>query len=479
MGDKPKDLDPKIIKALEEIVGEENVTTSPVIRKFYSYGLGPGGDLLEGKAGVVVLPRSTEEVSQVVKLANENNVPIVPRGAGTSQWGTNMAVFGGISLDLCLMDKIIEIDEDNMVAVAEGGCSTYKLMLELDKRGLAFPVSPLYTTGPRIGAAVACNITGCHMTRFGRMGDNLTGLEAVLPTGEVVTLGSGAYPNTPFYHRYVGGPDLIGLFVNAGGTTGVLTKVAFRLKTKPSHQEILGYGWRKEDMQPLTKAMYELQKRYVYDFFLLNEWNFYYAAKKEKRLSLPPEVHFIGLISVDGDTQEHLKWRVETFRDICRQNGGVDLGDLGKVAMGPPHYRMWHSVSPWLQHMQATYFYNPLNRFPEVYRTYETLTRQYGFWNEEYLPTWFSFHCRNTMNPYPLLAISNPKIPEQLANIRKWWNELNTELTKIGCCQYLMGDALPQIVFDNLGPLYGFMKKIKTALDPNNIMNPQLTYGGR
>ncbi len=145
MGDKPKDLDPKIIKALEEIVGEENVTTSPVIRKFYSYGLGPGGDLLEGKAGVVVLPRSTEEVSQVVKLANENNVPIVPRGAGTSQWGTNMAVFGGISLDLCLMDKIIEIDEDNMVAVAEGGCSTYKLMLELDKKRPRFPgVAPVH-----------------------------------------------------------------------------------------------------------------------------------------------------------------------------------------------------------------------------------------------------------------------------------------------------------------------------------------------
>lgn len=479
MGHKPQDLDPKIIRALEEIVGAENVTTSPAIRKFYSYGLGPGGDLLEGKADVIVLPRSTEEVSRIVTIANENDIPIVPRGAGTSQWGTNMALFGGISLDLCLMDKIIEIDEDNMVAVADGGCSTYKVMLELDKRGLAFPVSPLYTTGPRIGAAVACNITGCHMTRFGRMGDNLTGLEVVLPTGQIVTLGSGAYPDTPFYHRYVGGPDLIGLFVNAGGTTGVITKVAFRVKPKPVYQEILGYGWSREDAQPLVKAMYGLQKQFVYDFFLLNEWNFYYAAKQEKRLTLPPEAHFIGLISIDGDTPEHLDWRVRTFKKICDDNAGIDLGDLGRVAMGPPHYRMWHSVSPWLQHMQATYFYNPLNKFPQVYDIYEGLTRQYGFWNEEYLPTWYSFHCRNTMNPYPLLAISNPKIPQQLAAIRQWWHELNTEFTKIGCCQYLMGDSLPQIVFEHLGPLYDFMKNIKKSLDPKNIMNPLQTYGGR
>lgn len=479
MGDNGKNLDPTIIKALKEIVGPKNVTTSPAIRKFYSYGLGPGGDLLDGQADVVVLPRSTPEVAAVVKLANDHNIPLVPRGAGTSQWGTNMALFGGISLDLCLMDKIIDIDEDNMVAVAEGGCSTYKLMFELDKRGLAFPVSPLYTTGPRIGAAVACNITGCHMTRFGRMGDNLTGLEVVLPTGEVVVLGSGAYPGTAFYHRYVGGPDLIGLFVNAGGTTGVLTKVACRVKTKPAHQEILAYGWRRDDAGPLTKAMYEVQKQYVYDFFLLNEWNFYHAAKKEKRLNLPPEVHFIALISIDGETAEHLQWRVENFKKICRENAGIDLGELGRVAMGPPHYRMWHSVSPWLQHMQATYFYNPINKFPQVYDIYETLTKEYGFWNEEYLPTWYSFHCRNTMNPYPLLAISNPKIPEQLERIRTWWNLLNTEFTKIGCCQYLMGDALPPIVFENLGPLYDFMKKIKHTLDPNNIMNPQMIYGGR
>ena len=341
---------------------------------------GPGGDLLEGKADVVVLPRSTEEVSQVVKLANENNVPIVPRGAGTSQWGTNMAVFGGISLDLCLMDKIIDIDEDNMVAVAEGGCSTYKLMFELDKRGLAFPVSPLYTTGPRIGAAVACNITGCHMTRFGRMGDNLTGLEVVLPTGEVVTLGSGAYPSTAFYHRYVGGPDLIGLFVNAGGTTGVLTKVAFRVKTKPSHQEILGYGWRKEDMQPLTKAMYELQKRYVYDFFLLNEWNFYYAAKKEKRLSLPPEVHFIGFDQHrwgDGRTSE------------------MESRDFQEHMQAKTPESIWESWAKWpwapritgcgiaYRHGCSTcrrrIFIIPRTSFPEVYDIYETLTKAIRF----------------------------------------------------------------------------------------------------
>ena len=119
-----------------------------------SYRLAGGvtSDYMRGNPQVVVLPQNTEQVVEIVKLANETRTPVVPRGGGTGTWANNVALYGGIMLDMALMDKILEIDEDNMVLVAEGGCSVYQIMLELDKRGLAFPASPLYTSAAQVSA---------------------------------------------------------------------------------------------------------------------------------------------------------------------------------------------------------------------------------------------------------------------------------------------------------------------------------------
>jgi glycolate oxidase len=250
-------MDDMVIQRLKRIVGEECVTTATADIEAYKYVSGAGYDYLHGIPEVAVLPQSTEHVAEIIKLANETNTPVTPRGGGTGVWGNNIARYGGIMLDMSLMDKILQVDEDNMVVVADGGCSVYKIMYELDNRGLAFPASPLYTSAVHIGSGVSTNMNGCHISRFGRLGDNLTGLEVVLPTGEIVTFGSGAYRNGyGYWTRYVGGPDLMGLFVNAGGTMGVVTKVAARVKPKPAATKILAYGWRRDQAEPLAKALY-------------------------------------------------------------------------------------------------------------------------------------------------------------------------------------------------------------------------------
>ena len=177
----------------------------------------------------------------------------------------------------------------------------------------------------------------------------------------------------------------MGLFVNAGGTMGVVTKVAARVKPKPAATKILSYGWRRDQAESLAKALYWMQRDYVYDILLLNSWNFYMAGKFGK-VALPEEIHFVACVSVDGDDEEDLAHHVKKFVGQCVEYGGQDLGDLGAHAMGAPGYKVWVSVSPWMQRTQGTYFYNPLLKFPEVYDTWEQSCRDWGFWNARAYP---------------------------------------------------------------------------------------------
>lgn len=457
-----------VIKGLREIVGKDRMTISLVDREVYSYCYGV---FMKGKPDIIVMPKTPEEISSIHVLANETKTPVIPRGVGTSWMGTNQAPKGGIMLDMALMDKLIEINEDTLVLVAEAGASVYKLMYELDRKGLRFPLTPVYTTGPQLGAAVACNATGLHMTKFGGVGDNVVGLEVVLPTGEIVTLGSGAFGGEcGFFHRYMGGMDLIGLFINAGGTTGVITKAAIKVKTKPNYEDVLSYGWPRDKAEDLAQLMSQLHRQYIYDILLVNEWQFYSVRKD----LLPPGVHFVAILSIDGDTEEHLRQRLETIKSLCVQRGGKNLGDLAKPMMKAPSYgiNLSSKVFSILGRGQTTYFYAPILKFPEIYDLWEGACKKYGFWNEKYLPMWFSFAGRNIINPYPMLGHCDPRDEKELKQVWEWWKYFNIKIAKLGCTQYLMGDGLPKEIYKKIGPLYDLMKKIKITLDPNNIMNP-------
>ena len=457
-----------LINSLKNVVGPDNVTTGSFERYVYKFGHCPAGDTSGVVPGVIVMPETVEQVSRILDIANRTKTPVVPRGCGSSQYG-GVAFEGGIMLDMALMDKILNIDEDNMVVEAEGGCSVYKIMRELDQRNLRFPISPIYTSGPQIGAAVNTNITGYMICRTGRLGDLLLGLEVVLPTGEVVTLGSGAYTKGyGHYHRYTGGPDVMGLFVNSMGMLGVTTKVAVRILPKPN-EIFIGYAWPREKMKELTNCMYDLQRYGVYDIYLMDEWGFREAHKK-KILTIPEEAYFIANIMEAAFTEEELDIRHKKVKEICEEYGGVNVSDMTNAMMGPPKWAAWDSgcSQEWGGRNVVPYWYNPIKAFPEIYDYWERLVKKYEFWDERHYVGWFSWADRNSMNPYPIVKV----YPDELKKVADFWDELNVGLTKRGACQYAIGGTLPLQVVTDLGPAYELMKKIKNLLDPNHIMNP-------
>jgi len=175
---------------------------------------------------VVVYPLSTEEVSRVLALADEEGVPVTPFGAGSSLEGHVIPVEGGISVDLSRMDRILSVEPGNLTATVQPGVTRVALERAAGEHGLWFPVDP--GADATLGGMAATNAAGTTTIRFGKMRANVLALEAVLPGGDVIRTGSRALKTSAGY-------DLTGLFVGSEGTLGVITELTLRLYGIPEH----------------------------------------------------------------------------------------------------------------------------------------------------------------------------------------------------------------------------------------------------
>lgn len=218
----------KIYEELIKIVGPNRVSGEEFELYAYSRDLSLAKPKLPS---FVVRPEKNEEIVEIVKLANEQKIPIYIRGYGCSHWAAWLPLHGGILLDMTNMDKIISIDEENMVAVVESGCTWFKLMEELRKRKLTYLSSemggPAMTVG---GSIIKCGGGPYGTCKFGFHGQfDILGLEVVLPTGEVVKTGSWAMSNIHPFRREGLGPDVTGLLIGSEGMLGIATKIALRI----------------------------------------------------------------------------------------------------------------------------------------------------------------------------------------------------------------------------------------------------------
>jgi D-lactate dehydrogenase (cytochrome) len=175
---------------------------------------------------IVVYPTSTEEVSRVLALAERERVPVTPFAAGTSLEGHVIPLDGGISVDLTRMDRIIEVEPENMTAVVQPGVTRSALERAAGQHGLFFPVDP--GADATLGGMAATNAAGTTTPRFGKMRQSVLALEAVLAGGKVVRTGSRALKTSAGY-------DLTGLLVGSEGTLGVITELTLRLYGIPEH----------------------------------------------------------------------------------------------------------------------------------------------------------------------------------------------------------------------------------------------------
>ena len=224
---------PQLVDQLRAIVGEDGVVSKPEELLVYECD---AYTLEKNLPNFVALPKSTEEVVAIVKLCAKQNIPIIPRGAGTSLSGGVLAVTGGVMITLSRMNRILSVDHRNRRALVEAGCVNAWITNAVKPRGLLFAPDPSSQPACTIGGNVATNSGGPHTLKYGVTTNHVLGFEMVLPDGEVVWLGT-----KPEGGEDVDGYDLRGAVIGSEGMFGIVTKVLVRLVRAPqAYKTMLG-----------------------------------------------------------------------------------------------------------------------------------------------------------------------------------------------------------------------------------------------
>ena len=209
-------------RELETIVGAGGVLSDPEELLVYE---SDGLTLFRALADFIVFPRSAEDVAAVVKLANRERIPFVARGAGTGLSGGCLPAEGGLVLSLMRMNRVLEVDYENHVAIVEPGLVNLHLSWAVGSRGYYYAPDPSSQQACTIGGNIANNSGGPHTLKYGVTVNHVLGLEVVMPDGEIVWLGGRT--------RDALGYDLAGIFVGSEGTFGIATKIVVRILKKP------------------------------------------------------------------------------------------------------------------------------------------------------------------------------------------------------------------------------------------------------
>jgi glycolate oxidase len=235
---KAKVVGDKTIRDLIEIVGPDAVLHKYVDLVAYECD---GFTINRGIPKAVVLPTMTEEVSNIVKYLNEQNIPFIARGAGSGLSGGSIALNAEVIISLARMKKLLHVDFENRQAVVQPGFVNLKLTESVAHRGYYYAPDPSSQRICTIGGNVAENAGGAHCLKYGVTTNHVLGLEFVLPNGDVVEVGDGGVPDIPGY-------DLLGILNGSEGTLAIVTKITVRiLKSPEGTKTVLAYFDSVED----------------------------------------------------------------------------------------------------------------------------------------------------------------------------------------------------------------------------------------
>jgi glycolate oxidase len=271
---------------------------------------------------VVVLPESVEDVSVVMRLAHEHDIPVTPQGGRTGLSGGALPVKGGVLLSLLRMNRIIDIDEKNLQVTVEPGVVARVLQEELKTRLLFFPPDPSSTVECTIGGNVAENAGYTRAVKYGVTRDYVLGLEAVLPDGEIVSLGRKTAKNVTGY-------DMVSLLVGSEGTLAVITKISFKLLPLPlARGTIVVYlndlVMAADLIVSIFRAGIVPSAIELMDNISINTTADYLSVPLRR------DADALVLIEVDGHHEEEVKREAEEIAGLCRVANGVMETNLAR-----------------------------------------------------------------------------------------------------------------------------------------------------
>lgn len=456
----------KVVDELRRIVGAKNVITDEERMEAYShdetnkaeYGRMPD---------VVVTPSTTAEIAAIVKLANRELIPITPRGAGSGLSGGAIPVFGGILLSVEKMNKVLEIDYGNMTITAEAGIVTNDINALIKEKGLFYAGYPMSLETCFLGGNIAENAGGGKAVKYGVTGRYVMGMELVTPLGDVVKLGGKLTKDVTGY-------DLKQLVVGSEGTLGIVTSATLKLTGLPTAKSnlLVLYKTPKEaiDTVPVVMAKGTIPTGIEFMDKLSVQTSCNYLNE-----SLPyQQAGAMLLFEIDGTNQEQVDLETEAVGDLCMEHGAIEVYVADNYTT---QERIWSVrrniaeafkvVSP-VQSLEDIVV--PIAAIPDLIPELERLQAKYDI----KIPCYGhagdgNLHATLVKNPAHTLEHWREMLPQALRELYAATKALGGKISG----EHGIGLKRKEYMLENMDPVeLNLMKAIKSAWDPNNIMNP-------
>jgi glycolate oxidase len=449
-------LKPSIIKELKNIVGSAYLTTSPEDMVVYAYD----ATQQEALPWAVARPASAQEVSEILRLANGELFPVVPRGAGTGMSGGSVPVHGGLVLSLERMNRILEIDDENLVAVVEPGVVTGELQREVEARGLFYPPDPASNKFCTIGGNVAECAGGLRAVKYGVTKDYVLGLEVVLPTGEIIRTGARTA-------KSVAGYDLTKLIVGSEGTLGVATAIILKLLPLPESVRTISAFFNTIE-GAATAAAKIIASRIIPRALEFVDRHALRAVEKYLKEDITGGATAMLLVEVDGAADTTAR-ESERIAEIMERAGASHVKKAETDAEREQLWKARRSISPALYTIKPKKVNEdivvPRSKIPDILREIEEIAKRHDL-------LIVNFGHAGDGNIHTNIMIDEADKPRALNAVKEIFE---STLRMGGSISGEHGIGLSKAAYlpMEIGPAaLSAMKHIKQALDPNNILNP-------
>ncbi|TDK61100.1 FAD-binding protein [Bacillus salipaludis] len=447
------------IEKIKNIIRTGRVLTNLSDRFSYSFD-GSFGNYLPD---VVIQTKSVEELATLVKFANKEKIPIYPRGQATSLSGGPLPVNGGMSIDLSVMNDLLEIHEEDLVAIVSPGVLTYKIHKAAEQRGLMYPPDPSSAHVSTIGGNLSENSGGPRGLKYGVTKDYVIGLEVITPEGEIIRTGGRTVKNVTGY-------DLTKLIVGSEGTLGIITKAVFRLIPKPQATKTVMAIF--ESLVDAGRAISKILSSGILPSKMeLMDQASIKAVENFQPIGLPTDVAALILIELDGHPLS-LEDDAKKIFNICKTIGAREIRIPNHKSEEADLWKARKLVSPAIARIKPTKISEdatvPRSKIPEMCERLQKIRDKYNI----HLVV---FGHAGDGNLHPNIICDKTNL-EEMKRVEQAIEEIFIAAIELGGTlsgEHGIGTMKAPFMEMELGTIgLEMMKRIKEVWDPNNIMNP-------
>jgi glycolate oxidase len=455
---------PQILQKLENIVGTSYLFTDEETRNHY------GHDETEDYVfppNVVLKPANAQEISEIIKVANDFKIPVTPIGARTGLSGGALSIYGGIGLSMERLNKIIEIDEKNLQITVEPAVITQVLREAVLEKNLSYPVDPSSQGSCSIGGNVAENSGGARALKYGVTKDYVLNLEVVLPNGEIIWTGANTLKNSTGY-------NLTQLMVGSEGTLGVITKIVLKLIPANKHNVLLLVPFYKasqacEAVSAIFRAgivpsALEFMERDAI------EWTMKYIDGVSVQIKDDIQAHL--LIEVDGNYPEILMQEAEKILEVVEQ---YEIDEVLFADSEEQKNALWKMRRAVGEAVKSNSIYKeedtvvPRYELPKLLEGIKAIGEKYGFQSVCYGHAGDGNLHVNIIKGDLSDRVWEKEVPNGIREIFKLTVSLKGTLSGEHGIGYVQKNFM-DIAFSKTH--LELMERIKFVFDPNNILNP-------